>query len=112
MKFSVEVGLGPSHIVLDGDPGPLPKKGHSSPPLLAHDYCGQTARWIQDATWYEGRPGPRPHCVRWGSSFPPLKRGTVPQFSSLVYCDQMVTHLSYCWAFVRKYMHRQPRSSS
>jgi len=78
MKFSVEVGLGPSHIVLDGDPGPLPKKGHSSPPLLAHDYCGQTSRWIQDATWYEGRPGPRPHCVRWGSSFPPPEKGHSP----------------------------------
>jgi len=22
----------------------------------------------QDATWYRGRPQPRPHCVRWGPS--------------------------------------------
>jgi len=28
------------HIVLDGDPGP-PRKGHRSPPLSAHVYCGQ-----------------------------------------------------------------------
>jgi len=27
----MDVGLGPSHIVLDGDPAPLPKKGHNSP---------------------------------------------------------------------------------
>ena len=32
MKLGVEVGLGPSHIVLDGTQ--LPQKGHSSPPPL------------------------------------------------------------------------------
>jgi len=35
-----EVGLGPGHIVLDGDPAPPPLKGHSSPHLYAHVYCG------------------------------------------------------------------------
>jgi len=27
MKLGMEVGLGPGHIVLDGDPAPLPKSG-------------------------------------------------------------------------------------
>jgi len=27
MAIGTEVGLGPSHNVLDGDPAPLPKKG-------------------------------------------------------------------------------------
>jgi len=27
----MEVGLGPGHTVLDGDPAPPPKKGHGSP---------------------------------------------------------------------------------
>ena len=31
MQLGTEVGLGPGHIVLDGDPAPLPK-GHSSLP--------------------------------------------------------------------------------
>ena len=32
--------------------------------------------WMdQDATWYGARPLPRPHCVRWGSSFPPHRKG-------------------------------------
>ena len=31
MKLGVQVGLGPGHIVLDGDPAPLSPKGHSSP---------------------------------------------------------------------------------
>ena len=31
MALGMEVGLGPSHIVLDGDPAPLPKKGTAPP---------------------------------------------------------------------------------
>jgi len=30
----------------------------------------------QDATWYGGRPRPRPHCVIWRLSSPPTKGGT------------------------------------
>jgi len=36
MPLGTEVGLGPGHIVLDGDPPP-PRKGAQQPPLfLAH----------------------------------------------------------------------------
>ena len=31
MALGMEVGLGPGHIVLDGDPAPLPRKGGSTP---------------------------------------------------------------------------------
>ena len=31
MKLGMEVGLGPGHIVLDGDPAPLPKNGAEPP---------------------------------------------------------------------------------
>ena len=31
MALGMEVGLGPSHIVLDGDHAPLPKKGTKPP---------------------------------------------------------------------------------
>jgi len=35
--------------------------------------------WMdQHATWYGGRPRPRPHCVRWGPSSP--QGGTAPIF--------------------------------
>jgi len=40
----------------------------------------------QDATWYEGRPRPRPHCVRWGPSSSP--KMAHPQFSVHVCCGQ------------------------
>jgi len=32
----------------------------------------------QDATWYGGRPQPRPHCVTWGPSSLPPKKGAHP----------------------------------
>jgi len=52
-----EVGLGPCHIVLYGDPVPSPKRGHS-PQFLAHVYCGQTAQWITMPLDTEVRLGP------------------------------------------------------
>ena len=43
MKLGMEVGLGPGHIVLDGDLAtPLPKKRGHSPQFSAHVYCGET----------------------------------------------------------------------
>jgi len=38
MALSKEVGLGPAHIVLDGDQAPLPQKGTASW-FSAHVYC-------------------------------------------------------------------------
>jgi len=46
MKLGTQVGLGPGHIVLDGDPATPPPKGHS-PQFLAHICCVQMAVWIK-----------------------------------------------------------------
>jgi len=46
MKLGIQVGLGPGHIVLDGDPALPPPKVHSAP-LSAHICCGQMAGWIK-----------------------------------------------------------------
>jgi len=46
MKLGMQVGLGPGHIVLDGDPPPPPPKGHS-PQFSTHICCGQMAGWIK-----------------------------------------------------------------
>ena len=58
MALGKEVGLDPSHIVLDGDPAPLPKRGQSPLPFSAHVYCGQTARWIKMPLGTETDLGP------------------------------------------------------
>jgi len=48
MSLDTEVGLGPGHTVLDGDPAPPQEKGAQQPPHFeAHVYCGQTAGWIK-----------------------------------------------------------------
>ena len=75
MKLGTEVGLGPGHIVLDGDPAPYPKRWHS-PQFLAHVCFGQTARSIKiPLDTNRGRPRPTRYCVRCGPSSPPPKKG-------------------------------------
>ena len=54
MPVAMAVGLGPGHIVLDGDPAP-PKGEYSSPPHFSAHVLGPNG-WLvdQDAT-YESR---------------------------------------------------------
>jgi len=63
MKLGMQVGLGPGHIVLDGDQAP--KKG-AEPPIFGPFQSWPNGWMYQDTTWYGGRPQPRRHCVRWG----------------------------------------------
>ena len=62
-----------------------PEKEHSLHPILAHVYCGQTARWIKMPLRTEVNLGPG-DVVRWGRSSP--KMGHSPQFSVHIYCGQ------------------------
>jgi len=78
MKLGVQVGLGPGHVVLDGDPAPLPPKGHS-PPNFGSYLLRPNGCMDQDVTWYETRPRPRRLCVRWRSRFPSPKGDGAPQ---------------------------------
>ena len=61
MKLDMEIGLGPDHFVLDGDPA-RPKRGTASP-LFGPCLLWPNSWMDQDATWYVGRPRPRPHCA-------------------------------------------------
>ena len=55
MKLGTEVGLGPSHIVLDGDSdSPQKSKGHS-PQIFGPCLLCPNSWMGQDATWYGGR---------------------------------------------------------
>ena len=73
MKPGMQVGLGPGHIVLDGDPLALPQKG---PKFSADVNCGQTAGWMKRVLGMEVGLSPG-DCVRWGPS-PYPKRGRSP----------------------------------
>jgi len=86
MKLGLLVCLGPGHIVLDGDPAPLPQKGGRAAQFLAH--VSPNGWMDQDGTWRGGRPRSRPHCARWRSSSSspapcPPKRGQSPHFWSI-----------------------------
>ena len=72
MKLGTQVGLGSGHIVLDGEPGPLPQSG-TDPPIFGPYQLWLNGSTNQDATWYEGRPRPRPHCITWRPSSPSEK---------------------------------------
>ena len=79
-KLGIQVGLGPGHIVSDGYPAPCPHTG-TAPLNFRPIYLLWPNGWIdQDATWYERRPGPKPHCARWGTSSPPQKGAQLPNF--------------------------------
>jgi len=67
MALGTEVGLGPGHIVVDGDAAPLPKKGAEAP--MFGPFLLWPNGWMdQYGTWHGGRPWSRPHCARWGPS--------------------------------------------
>jgi len=79
MPLGMEVGLGPGHIVLDGDPAP-PQKGGTSPlpQFSAHVYCGQTVGWIKMALDMEIGLGPG-YTVLSGDPAPlPQEKGAQP----------------------------------
>jgi len=92
MKLGTQIGLGPDHIVLDGDPAPLPQKGTPPLPIFGPYLLRPSGCMDQDATWYVARPRPMRLCVRWGIRSPSPKgggrTGGAPKFSAHVYCAQ------------------------
>jgi len=77
MQLGMEVGLGPGDFVLDRDPAPPPKKNGAQSPIFDSCLLCPNGWMDQGATWYRGRPRPRPHFVRWGHQLPPPKKGHV-----------------------------------
>ena len=89
MALGMEVGLGPSHMVLDGD---------TAPPIFGPLLFSPNGWMHQDATWYGGRPQPRRLCVRRAPSFPSPEGAQSPQFSANVRCGQTTgwTKMALC----------------
>jgi len=80
MPLDVELGLGPGHIVLDGDPTP-PKTGQS-PHFSADVCCGQTFESIKMPLGTEVGLGPG-HIVLDADPAPPSPNGNIPQFRTM-----------------------------
>ena len=73
----MQVGLGPDHIVLDGDPASPPPKGGGAPKFSAHVCCGQTAGWIKMVLDMDVGLSPGDFVLE-GDPAPPLKGGGAP----------------------------------
>ena len=105
MKLSMQLGLGPGHIVLYEDPAAPPQKGQS-PQIFGPCLLSPNGWMNQDATWYGGRPRPKQLCVRWEPSSPLPKQGAEPPNSrpmSIVTkrLDGSRWHLARRWASVQ-----------
>ena len=59
-----------------GPSSPSPKGAH--PPIFVPCLLCPNGCLTQDASWYGGRPRPRPHCVTWGPSSTPQKGAQPP----------------------------------
>jgi len=64
-----------------GTPLPSSKTGQS-PSIFGPCLLWPNGWMDQDATWYDSRPRPMPHCVTWGASSP-SKKGTAPNFGPM-----------------------------
>jgi len=92
IPLGTEVGLGPGHIALHGDPAP-PSERHS-PNFWP---VSVVVKQLDGSRMPLGRDtglGPGDIVLDAGPSSPP--KGAQPQFLAYVYCGQMVAHLSYC----------------
>ena len=76
MKLGVQVGLGPGHIMLDGDPTSHSPKGHS-PPFSTHICCGQMVAWINMPLGMELGLGPVDFLLD-GTPLPLPQKGAKP----------------------------------
>ena len=87
MKRGTELGLGPRHIVLDGNPA-HPKKGHSPRPIFCPCLLWPNGGIIKMPLGMQVGLGPGHIVLDQEPALPP-KKGHSPQFSAHVYCSQM-----------------------
>ena len=76
IKLGMQVGLGPGHIVLDGNPAPLVKKGRSLP-IFGPYLLWPNGGWIKMPHGREVGLGPR-NIVLDGDPAPLPKKGAKP----------------------------------
>jgi len=95
MPLGTEVGLGPTHIVVDGTQ--LPLKRDTVPltfrpmSIVAKRLDGSRCHLLYTEVDF----GPS-HTVLNGDTAAPVRGRAVPLFLAHVYCGQTVAHLSYC----------------
>jgi len=99
MKLGMLVGLGPGHIVLDGNPAPL-HKGAQPPPNFRPISVVAMAAWIKMSLGMEQGLGPGdfvldgdPACGKQGCTF--LEHNFVKQLTGISCCYKIIECLVY-----------------
>ena len=88
-KLGREMGLGPSDIVLDGDPAPPKGGGHSSPhPIFCPRIVANGWTGIKMPFGMEAGLGPGDIVLDGDPAPPPPKKGAQPPIFGHVCCDQ------------------------
>jgi len=106
MKLGVQVGLGPGHILLNGDPASPPPKGHS-PQVTAYICCGQMAGWMKMPFDMEVGLGPGDFVLDGDPALPSLKGdgAPLPNFRPISIVAKRLDgprrHLARRWALVQ-----------
>jgi len=96
MKLGMQVGLGPGHIVLDGDPADAPPKGHTPlPQFSAHICCDQMAAWIKMSLGMELGVGPGDIGLHGDPALPFSEGAQTPNFRP-IYVAAKWMHGSRC----------------
>ena len=81
MALGMEVGLGPGHIVLDGDPASLPQKGAEPPhQFSAQPHSGQTVGCTKMPLGMEVGLRPGDFVLDGDPASPPLRGHSPPIF--------------------------------
>ena len=89
MKLGMRVGLGPGHIVLHGDPVPLPKSGTAPNFRLISAAAKWLAAWIKMSLGMELGLGQGDFVLDGDHAPLPIRgRSPHPKFSAHVYCGQ------------------------
>jgi len=116
IPLGMEVGLGPGHVMLDGDPAPPPpERGTATPTFRPRS---TVAKWLlhQDTIWYRDRPWPRWHCIRWGPSSPHGKEHSSPPFfrpmSTLVKWSPISATAELIYTSQLSFLHRTNKASA
>ena len=100
MKLGTQVGLGPGHIVLDGDPAPPPPKRHCPTRGAWHSYnCGKMVGWIKMPLGKEVSLGPG-HTVLDGDQAP---HSSPSPLSAHAYCGQLLSSCYHLLEVNKKY---------
>ena len=86
MKLGMQVGLGTGHIVLDGDPAPLPQRSRA--PIFGPYMLWQNGWMIKMPLGMEVGLGRGDFVLDGDPASPPQNRGRSPQFLAHVCCGQ------------------------